>query len=315
MDVHKLVSTAQASEQQITIEATVVTGFEDVVLGECLEKFGKETLICTSTGRVFFNIELEDIEKVRELRGIDNILLIISTFENFGFTNNGTNENSTLEQNEENNGQNNENKLKDISIIQNNTRKINWKKNMDVWRKVTNYNGVLYPSIEQFKKYNTILRHKKYIRHETISTEDKIIAQDGNKVPSVDKNIENKKEELPQKNEENKTNSEEDLLKFRVTCNRVGKHTVSSGESERAFGGTLNDTYLWLVDLDDYDIEINLNIRYNEAYVALSVTQKSLHRRNIVEFNLTTLKATIAYNMVSSTLKTLNFLANIHTSL
>lgn len=300
MDVHKLVSRALANEQQITIETTVVTGFEDVVLEECLERFGKDTAICTSTGRVFFNIDMKDIEKVRELRGIDNILLIVSSFENFGFTNKGTNEDSldpTIQKNKEGDSENDENKMKDISMIKKNALKVNWKKCMDVWRKITNYNGILYPSIEQFEKYNTILRHEKNIRHETISTECKVTKQDKETEKIGGKTQET--EEKYCKIERNKRNVEEDLLRFRVTCNRVGKHTVSSSESARAFGGTLNDAYLWLVDLDDYDIEINLNVRYNEAYVALSVTQKSLHRRNIVEFNLTTLKATIAYNMVS----------------
>jgi Thiamine biosynthesis ATP pyrophosphatase len=305
MDLHKLVSTAQSDEKQITIEATVVTGFEDVVVEECQEKFGKDLLLMKSIGRVFFNIDLKDIEKVKELRGIDNILFIIATFENFGFSNKGT---------EEDSGQKDESdllkdKLKDVATIQNKVLEIDWKKYMEIWKQITNYNGVLYPSIEQFNKYNDILRHKKSIRNEiNIKKESSCETE-----PQVN-NVQIEKGDLQnqelkeidinsmcssQNQKTNFTNPEENLLKFRVTCNRVGKHTVTSMESERAFGGKLNDTYFWLVDLDDYDIDINLQIRYNEAYVGLPVTQTSLHRRNIVEFNITTLKPTIAYNMVS----------------
>lgn len=299
LNVHTLVSTAQSSEQQITIEATVVTGFEDVVLGECLEIFGKKTLICKASGRVFFNIELGNVEKLKDLRGVDNILLIIASFENVGFSNEGIEENSTIDQNKKV-LQNNDKKLKDIGTIQNKALQINWKKYMSIWRQVTNYNGVLYPSTEQFEKYNVILRQKKNTRHEVKNIESKSAEESG--IISTDINVTSNKEEKLQQNEI----TGENLLKFRVTCNRVGKHTVSSAESARAFGGKLNDTYLWLVDLDDYDIDISLQIKYNEAYVGLSVTQKSLHMRNIVEFNITTLKATIAYNMVNMLLLKFN---------
>ncbi|KAL1463138.1 hypothetical protein WDU94_014921 [Cyamophila willieti] len=308
MDIHKLVSKAQTSENQITVEATVVTGFEDVVHEECQEKFGKDMLICTSVGRVFFNVKLTDIDKVRELRGIDNILLVVASFENFGFTNLGTEE-SEVEQDKV---QKNEDKVTDIAIIQKNALQIDWKKYMDIWKQITNYKGVLYPSIEQFNKYNDILRQKKNIRHEenfkaksktetpltmTELSKDELLELSVSDVGSKNKNIK-PPEEIGEGTKIIMPNIEDNLLKFRVTCNRVGKHTTTSMEMERAFGGTLNDTHLWLVDLDEYDIDVSLQVRYNEVYVGLSVTEKSLHRRNIVEFNITTLKATIGYNLV-----------------
>uniref|UniRef100_A0A8D8WKS4 THUMP domain-containing protein 3 n=1 Tax=Cacopsylla melanoneura TaxID=428564 RepID=A0A8D8WKS4_9HEMI len=304
MDIHKLVSTAQASENQITIEATVVTGFEDVVREECQEKFGKDMLICTSTGRVFFNITLTDIDKVKELRGIDNILLVVASFDNFGFTNLGTEETEA----EQDTRRKSEDKVTDIAIIQTNSLLIDWKKYMDIWKQITNYKGILYPSNEQFNKYNDALRQKKNIRHEenlkdkskaetTLLTKTELCKDELLKlrISGVDNKL---PDDIGKDTKTKKSNEEENLLRFRVTCNRVGKHTTTSMEIERAFGGTLNDTHLWLVDLDDYDIDISLQVRYNEVYVGLSITEKSLHRRNIVEFNITTLKATIGYNLV-----------------
>ena len=45
----------------VTIEATVVTGFEYMAMEECIEKLGKSTKPAVERGRIYFNIPICNI--------------------------------------------------------------------------------------------------------------------------------------------------------------------------------------------------------------------------------------------------------------
>ncbi|XP_053576749.1 tRNA (guanine(6)-N2)-methyltransferase THUMP3 [Bombina bombina] len=88
-------------------------------------------------------------------------------------------------------------------------------------------------------------------------------------------------------------------LKFRVTCNRAGdKHSFTSNDAARDFGGAVQDHFQWKADMTNFDIEVLLNISYNEMLVGIALTEESLHRRNITHFGPTTLRSTLAYGML-----------------
>ena len=61
------------------------------------------------------------------------------------------------------------------------------------------------------------------------------------------------------------------------------------------FGGSINDLFGWIVDLENFDLEVLLNIVDSHVVVGISLTKESLFRRNIVNFGPTTLKSTLAY--------------------
>ncbi|XP_077132854.1 tRNA (guanine(6)-N(2))-methyltransferase THUMP3 isoform X2 [Ranitomeya variabilis] len=89
------------------------------------------------------------------------------------------------------------------------------------------------------------------------------------------------------------------ILKFRVTCNRAGdKHSFTSNEAARDFGGAVQEHFLWKADMTNFDVEVLLNISYNEMLVGIALTEESLHRRNITHFGPTTLRSTLAYGML-----------------
>jgi hypothetical protein len=50
----------------VTIEATVVTGFEHLAVEECKEKIRKSLTIAIARGRVFFNIHVHKMHIVSE---------------------------------------------------------------------------------------------------------------------------------------------------------------------------------------------------------------------------------------------------------
>lgn len=47
------------------------------------------------------------------------------------------------------------------------------------------------------------------------------------------------------------------VLKFRVTCNRAGdKHSFTSNEAARDFGGAVQEHFQWKADMTNFDVEV-----------------------------------------------------------
>ncbi|CAJ1050988.1 THUMP domain-containing protein 3 [Xyrichtys novacula] len=95
------------------------------------------------------------------------------------------------------------------------------------------------------------------------------------------------------------TAPEAKVIKFRVTCNRAGdKHSFSSNEAARDFGGAVQEFFQWKADMTKFDIEVLLNIHNEEVVIGIALTEESLHRRNISHFGPTTLRSTLCYGML-----------------
>lgn len=89
------------------------------------------------------------------------------------------------------------------------------------------------------------------------------------------------------------------LPSFRVTCHRIGDHhSFHSPNAAANFGGAMDNYFGWNVDLKNFDIETVLCIEDDNVRVGMSLTKKSLHRRDIAQFGATTLRPTIAYGML-----------------
>ncbi|KAL3227505.1 hypothetical protein MRX96_004205 [Rhipicephalus microplus] len=87
--------------------------------------------------------------------------------------------------------------------------------------------------------------------------------------------------------------------KFRVTCHRSGEnHKFTSMEAAAVFGGAVNDTFGWGVDMRNFDLEVVLHVDPGCVYVCLTLTTASLHHRHLEHFGPTSLRCTIAYNML-----------------
>ncbi|XP_067684651.1 tRNA (guanine(6)-N2)-methyltransferase THUMP3-like [Haliotis asinina] len=86
---------------------------------------------------------------------------------------------------------------------------------------------------------------------------------------------------------------------FRVTCNRAGEgHTFDSMCAAANFGGAVQNYFGWNVDMKNFDVEVILNIEWTDMSVCIGLTKGSLHHRNITVFGATTLRPTIACNML-----------------
>ncbi|CAL1685252.1 unnamed protein product [Lasius platythorax] len=112
---------------------------------------------------------------------------------------------------------------------------------------------------------------------------------------SQKKELENKGKKRGQDPSESK---ESDILRYRVTCERNGKHAFESKDIARITGEVVQDKYHWVVDLTKYHLEVVCKLIDDLLITHLRVTHESKHRRNIASFGPTTLRSTICYNLL-----------------
>ncbi|XP_033191901.2 tRNA (guanine(6)-N(2))-methyltransferase THUMP3 isoform X1 [Bombus vancouverensis nearcticus] len=146
-------------------------------------------------------------------------------------------------------------------------------KALNAWKSITGFQGKIYPTTDE---YNVAEKDRKLCN--TTVTPITVKGRKRGQDPSDTK--------------------EDEILRYRVTCERTGKHTFESAEVARAIGGELQDKYLWLVDLSTYYLEVVCKVIDNELITQLRITHESKHHRNIMCFGPTTLRATVCYNLL-----------------
>ncbi|XP_058420032.1 tRNA (guanine(6)-N2)-methyltransferase THUMP3 isoform X2 [Diceros bicornis minor] len=283
---------SESEQLQVTVGATVPTGFEQTAADEVREKLGSSCKISKGRGKIYFEISVESLAQVHCLRSVDNLFVVVQEFKDYQFK------------------ETKEEVLKDFEEL---AGKLPWSDPLKVWKINTS-----------FKKKKT--KHKKINRN---SGKEKIDNGRGNKTDERDvkKEFTNNaldsdildyyenpgiKEEVSTlvgdgdlascKDETDGSSKEEtdtEVLKFRVTCNRAGeKHCFSSYEAARDFGGAVQEYFKWKADMTNFDVEVLLNIHDHEIVVGIALTEESLHRRSITHFGPTTLRSTLAYGML-----------------
>lgn len=282
---------SESEHLQVTIGATVPTGFEQMAADEVREKLGSSCKISKDRGKIYFDISVESLAQVHCLRLVDNLFVVVQEFKDYQFK------------------ETKEEVLKDFEEL---AGKLPWSDPLKVW-KINN----------SYKKKKT--KRKKIHQN---SSKEKIDNGRGDKTDERDvkkgfatnasdshildyyENLGIKEEvstlvgdDLSSCKDETEESSKEEtapeLLKFRVTCNRAGeKHCFSSNEAARDFGGAIQDYFKWKADMTNFDVEVLLNIHENEIVVGIALTEESLHRRNITHFGPTTLRSTLAYGIL-----------------
>ncbi|XP_052576836.1 tRNA (guanine(6)-N2)-methyltransferase THUMP3 isoform X1 [Peromyscus californicus insignis] len=281
---------SETEQLQVTIGATVPTGFEQTAADEVREKLKSSCRISKDRGKIYFDIPVESLAQVHCLRSVDNLFVVVQEFKDYQFKN-------TKEE-----------VLKDFEEL---AEKLPWSNPLKVWQINTS-----------FKKRKA--KHRK--ANQSAGKEkancgqgDKAEEKDAKKLtsstsePQILDYYENPaiKEEIStlvgdvlasckdETGESLREETEPQVQKFRVTCNRAGeKHCFTSNEAARDFGGSVQEYFKWKADMTNFDVEVLLNIHDNEVIVGIALTEESLHRRNITHFGPTTLRSTLAYGML-----------------
>jgi putative N6-adenine-specific DNA methylase/tRNA (guanine6-N2)-methyltransferase len=87
--------------------------------------------------------------------------------------------------------------------------------------------------------------------------------------------------------------------RFRVSCHRSGDHGFSSQDVQRETGAVLQKRYGLWVDLEQYELEVRIDIRGDRCSVALQRTRTPLSSRHKLRYApMAALRANIAYAML-----------------
>ncbi|RLU23553.1 hypothetical protein DMN91_003758 [Ooceraea biroi] len=260
----------------LMIGTTVATGFEWEAIDECREKLQKHLRVVKGRGKVYFNIDWDQFAKVQEMRSIDNIYIVADTAR-YSF------------------GQSKESKKADLELFVDSVNKsTNLSKGLDAWKRATNFKGKLYPTIEE---YNVA-------KEQALAAKTEVSEIDNEKKEEEEPKSESKEKDAPDARKKKKRgqdpseSKEDDILKYRVTCERTGEHSFESNDVAKVVGGELQEKYHWIVDLCTYHLEIVCKLMQNFMLTHLRVTHESKHRRNIENFGPTTLRSTICYNLL-----------------
>uniref|UniRef100_A0A8D0HJ07 THUMP domain 3 tRNA guanosine methyltransferase n=1 Tax=Sphenodon punctatus TaxID=8508 RepID=A0A8D0HJ07_SPHPU len=290
----------------VTIGATVPTGFELTAADEVREKLGSESRISKDRGKIYFEIPVDNLSKVHRLRSVDNLFVVVQEFIDYQFK------------------ETKEDALKDFEDL---ATKLPWTDSLKVWklntslkkRKTRRKKANLQSNANKEKlndggrgegpDQENVNQELSDPAQNTLNlnyAEDQETEDTQETTPGdEDEQSDSKDEFSPNTETENeagdykKSGTEAPMLKFRVTCNRAGeKHSFTSNEAARDFGGAVQDYFQWKADMTNFDVEVLLNIHNNEVVVGIALTEESLHRRNITHFGPTTLRSTLAYGML-----------------
>ncbi|XP_032369780.1 tRNA (guanine(6)-N(2))-methyltransferase THUMP3 [Etheostoma spectabile] len=259
----------------VTIGATVPTGFEHTAAEEVNEKIGVDARISKDRGRIYFPITTDKLFQVHLLRSVDNLFVVVEEYDHYQFK---------------------ESKEETLMEMQQLASKLPWTKALEVWKR----NGTLKKKKGYRKGGNGIKvkPNSEATDAAVADTEQQELPQAASAAECLTK-AENTADMETSTQELEETAPEAKPIKFRVTCNRAGdKHSFSSNEAARDFGGAVQEFFQWKADMTKFDIEVLLNIHNEEMVIGIALTEESLHRRNISHFGPTTLRSTLCYGML-----------------
>lgn len=273
-ELRRLLDATKSQFTKLTFEATVVTGFEQVALDECIEKFGTNVTASWIRGRIFFNTKFDKYENYKKLRSVDHVNVLVGLTD-VALCND---------------------KEKDLKLIKNTVHSFDWEKALTIWQEVFNFKGIVYPALEDYNY--AVGFEKKKVKDDNDNEKFK-----SNSFHYIKTDLEKALDDVVGDSSDDETKQACPLTKqiprFRVTCNRVGeRHSFTSMEAAWVFGGKLQDKFHWIVDLSNYDIDVILEINKSTVYASISLNLQSNHVRNIQFFGPTTLRATICHNML-----------------
>lgn len=86
---------------------------------------------------------------------------------------------------------------------------------------------------------------------------------------------------------------------FRITSERIGVHEYTSIDVQKVAGQAIVDKYRNRVDLENFNVEITVDIVHDKCIVGVAVSRESLHKRGYRVFeHPAALRPTIAYGMI-----------------
>eukprot|EP00064_Thunnus_orientalis_P005215 superscaffoldBa00000500_g5229 len=213
----------------VTIGATVPTGFEHTAAEEVKEKIGVDVRISKDRGRIYFPITTDKLFQVHLLRSVDNLFVVVEEYDHYQFK---------------------ESKEETLAELQELASKLPWTNALEVWK----LNGTLKKRKVHRRGGNVtkVKPNSETIDATVADTEEQELPEAGEgqtkaeTTPDMEASMQDSEDTAPKAK----------VIKFRVTCNRAGdKHSFSSNEAARDFGGAVQEFFQWKADMTKFDIE------------------------------------------------------------
>ena len=254
----------------VTIEASCPTGFEIALDAEIKDKFSSSVTV-KHQGRVFFDVPISQIDKVVQLRCMDNASVLIGVRTFFDFS--GDIEACLTRING----------LLNDTFCDTNSSRLTWEKGLIAWNELFKFKNTGNDNWQNSVSLLTLSGMAQSKVTTEKQTEKKPKIEDKYRGDNVNADI-----------------HEVSLPKFRATCYRSGEncHPFGSMDVARSFGGAINDKFGWGVSMKNFDIEVVITIDVNQVYVGIGLTKQSLFKRNIEHVGPTTLRATICASLL-----------------
>jgi len=273
---------------QVKIVCKCIPGFERISLNECREKLEIDEGGTEMRGRIYFNININNISTLQKLRSVSHYWVVVSEKENYF---------SSFE--------NNEDIFADLVQL---PTKLCWKNALRTWREFK-----MKLETKPAKKVNHVKTENGDLSNGVIDKGDLTVkAENGDfsnevidkgDLTNCDmKNLKIDNETIKDQPKKDLTEIDPltaaDLLSFRATAYRTGNHPFTSMDTARHFGSGINDTFEWKVDMTKFDIEVVLYVRDSSLTVGIQLTKDDQASRNITHFGPTTLRASICYGLL-----------------
>jgi 23S rRNA G2445 N2-methylase RlmL len=250
--------------------ATVTIGLERVCALECERKLTCKVHL--GRGRIYFEIPRTELGKIKDLRSVENLFVVVSDIACF--------KSSADESVEET-----------LERFYHLPEELNWESAIRIWKEFNEFSSD--STVKNFLPILNLKSHTTGVAKQEIESANPIGRPDEERSDPIG-SVESHNLSVEQ------TKAGIVLPRFRVTCTRTHsvpsqKHPFTSMQAAAKFGGAINDQFGWIVDLENFDLEVLLNIVDSHVVVGISLTKESLFRRNIVNFGPTTLRSTLAY--------------------
>uniref|UniRef100_A0A8C9F4B1 THUMP domain-containing protein n=1 Tax=Pavo cristatus TaxID=9049 RepID=A0A8C9F4B1_PAVCR len=261
-----------AEERAAVIGATVPTGFEVTAAAEVQEKLGSASRISRDRGKIYFEVPARSLPEVHRLRSVDNLFVVVQEFKDYQFK------------------ETKEDALKDLEDL---VKKLPWSDPLKIWElnnslkkkktKRKKHNLQRTASKEKLNeggeeaKDHTAEGGQEDCAPNTAGVEPAVGQSAEEMQGEASQNEEDDNEQSEAKNElhassgaettagddkkdegdDKKDEGDAKVLKFRVTCNRAGdKHSFTSNEAARDFGGAVQEHFQWKADMTNFDVEV-----------------------------------------------------------
>jgi len=262
--------------ETVKVICKIIPGFESIAIEECLDLFNIVAEVHLR-GRVSLHIKINDICRLAELRSVSHYMVVVSEQDNFFGNPDATTEDTT-------------------ERLQKLPNELCWQKAMQAWKffKV-NYKSKFFASAKAEVKG----------KQEGDGNTNTLDENNGVPQDDVDCNGNDNPEEQLKLNELKLEDLADidpitagEKLAFRCTAERTGKHNFSSMDAARYFGGGVNDTFFWKVNMEKFNIEVMVYVLHTSLTIGIQLTTENQSSRNITHFGPTTLKANISFCML-----------------